>query len=212
MDGDVLINTGRTKYRDEMETWLLNYSIKLIILTDGYNESIENAAYFSELYGAPIAMSRYDIPLIRDNSCRKKYITSISGKIAELTAGKKKFVAAEPFEPQILAENGVRLCDMGVEAVLNTAKIITLDGHTRGSIGILDGNDLYCGGALCNQGGRIGWPYSCESPAAAKRTMKKIAELMPERIFFTHGVPVMRGSKAYESFMNSVYIPSERVK
>ena len=43
--GDVLIDTGLKKYRNEIETWLLNYDIKLIALTHGHNDHIENAAY-----------------------------------------------------------------------------------------------------------------------------------------------------------------------
>ena len=34
-NGDVLIDTGREQYRDQIETWLMNYNVKLIILTHG---------------------------------------------------------------------------------------------------------------------------------------------------------------------------------
>ena len=30
-NGDVLIDTGREQYRDHIETWLMNYNVKLII-------------------------------------------------------------------------------------------------------------------------------------------------------------------------------------
>lgn len=52
-NGDVLIDTGREQYRDHIETWLMNYNVKLIILTHGHASQVQNAAYFQSCTTLP---------------------------------------------------------------------------------------------------------------------------------------------------------------
>lgn len=80
-NGDVLIDTGREQYRDHIETWLMNYNVKLIILTHGHASQVQNAAYFSKLYNAPIMASPLDMSLVSDSSSRPYYITNPWGHI-----------------------------------------------------------------------------------------------------------------------------------
>lgn len=200
IDGDVLIDTGDIRCRDEIEVWLLNYDIKLIVLTHGHNDHIGNAAYFADMYDVPIAMSRCDIPLIKNNKCRKMYTMNGTGLILTPFRNNCQKLTAEHFRPDLLLDDGMKLSDLNVDGVLMSSKIISLDGHTRGSIGILDGRDLYCGDAL------FGSPFSlepeyAESPKASVRTMKRIAAISPLRIFMGHGEPIIRGDKLYRKFL-----------
>ncbi len=187
ISGDVLIDTGIPSCRNEIETWLLSYNVKLIVLTSGMNCCIGNAAYFSDLYGAPTAMSRYDVPLIKDNLCRTHYFTNPLESAAYLGEKKRMGIPAEYFVPDIFVNEGDRLCDLGVDDILLKSEIVTLDGNTRGSIGILNGNDLYCGNAASFTPA-YSWPMICESPRAAKRTLEKIKKMAPERLFFGRGL------------------------
>ncbi|MGN0692643.1 MAG: MBL fold metallo-hydrolase [Oscillospiraceae bacterium] len=202
MGGDVLIDTGRKSARDEIETWLSSYyDIKLIFLTHGHIDAAENAKYFSELYHAPIAMSRYDYPLIHDNLCRTHYITSLRGRLHESKIHTAMDTPMDCFTPDYFVEDGMRLCDLDADGIYMDARIVSLDGHTRGSIGILNGGDLYCGDALTSLGSSF-WSTTAESPKAAKYTMERIAALAPDRIFPCHGEdPLIMGEPRYEKFI-----------
>ncbi len=191
-DGDILVDTGIPKYRDEIETWLLNYNVKLIVLTHGHNDHIGNAAYFSELYGAPIAMSKYDEALAEDNLCRNFYSVGATGKLVAALSKKTMSKRSELFEVSIYLEDGMEL---GKEFDAD-CKAIKLDGHTKGSFGFMNGTDLYLGDAAMNY---IvpSFPVICESPKAARASLEKIKTLKTERIFFGHGSPIETKSAAY---------------
>lgn len=195
--GDVLIDTGFEKYRDYIETWLLNYKIKLIILTHGHVDHIQNAEYFSRLCSAPVMMSSGDIPLSRDNSCRHKYITTLSGYLLE--AAKTKNISADPFDVTYPVTGEMSLSEYGIDG-----RIISLEGHTRGSLGVLCkssvGYDLYAGDAVFNSPFPM-FPMTAESPRRARESIEKIIGLAPDRILPGHGKPIVCGTRAYQMFI-----------
>ena len=86
--GDVLIDTGEKRYRNEIEMWLLNFNIKIIILTHGHNDCIENAAYFSKLYNAEVYMTEADYELAKNNMSRSFYACGLSGQLISSAAFK----------------------------------------------------------------------------------------------------------------------------
>ncbi|MBP1560946.1 MAG: MBL fold metallo-hydrolase [Oscillospiraceae bacterium] len=190
--GDILIDTGIPKYRDEIETWLQNYNVKLIALTHGHNDHIGNAAYFSKLYGAEIAICAHDLKLSENNLLHKVYSVGVVGKAVWAASQKLMSEKAEPFEAGILLEDGM---DIGGSLGIN-CKAVRLDGHTRGSFGFLCGDDLYAGDAAVNFV-YPSFPVMCESPKAARASLEKIKSISPKRIFFGHGMPIESGTKEY---------------
>ena len=102
--GDILVDTGREEYRDHIETWLLNYNITLIVLTHGHSDHVQNAAYFSKLYNAPIMISPYDMRLARDNNCRPYYITNPIGRLFKNQTEMNMHIRMNRFDPAIYAE------------------------------------------------------------------------------------------------------------
>ncbi len=190
--GDILIDTCTEEYRREIETWLHNYNVKLIALTHGHNDHIGNAAYFAKLCGAKIAMCAYDMKLARNNGIHKLYTVGLMGKIV-MAASEKLFKhTAEPFGIDIFLDDGMSVGEsFGAEC-----KAVRLDGHTRGSFGFLSGGDFYIGDAAMN----FLYPdftAICESPKAARESLKKIKDIHPKRIFFGHGKPIEAGTKEY---------------
>ncbi len=179
--GDILIDTGIKEYRGNIEAWLINYNIRLIVLTHGHNDHIENAAYLSEQFGAKILMSKEDVPLVDNNLCRKFYTSGALGRIVGNLSKRSMSGYAKMFVPDIYAADGM---EIGAGA-----KIVTLGGHTRGSVGVLHGENLYIGDAAMNF---IfpSFPCICESPAEARKSLDKVRLLHPERIFFGHGKPL----------------------
>lgn len=198
--GDVLIDTGREEYRDHIETWLLNYNIKLIILTHGHADHIQNAGYFSRLYNAPIMISPYDMRLARDNSSRPYYITNPLGHLLKRENEMLMHMHMNRFDPKIYAEEGMDLSPYGIDGV-----IVDLQGHTKGSIGVLCkssvGFDLYAGDAVMNPGFPM-FPMTAESPGKARRAIERIITLSPDRILPGHGKPICCGEKSYKLFID----------
>lgn len=190
--GDILIDTGTPNYRDEIETWLQNYNIKLIALTHGHNDHIGNAAYFSRLYGADIAMCAYDMKLSENNLIHKVYSIGAVGRAISAFSKKLMSEKAEPFNVSIFLEDGM---DIGTNLGID-CKAVRLDGHTRGSFGFLCGGDFYIGDAAMNFM-QPSFPVMCESPKAARASLEKIKSLSTERIFFGHGKPIESGTKEY---------------
>ncbi len=195
--GDIMIDACTPEYRDEMELWLENYNIKLIALTHGHNDHIGNAAYFAKLFNADIAMSRSDVKLSRDNAIHKLYTVGLKGKVM-LAASQKIFKEhADKFDVDIFLEDGM---DIG-SALGADCTAVKLDGHTKGSYGFLSGGDLYVGDAAMNFL-YPDFPSLCESPKAARASLEKIKDMLPDRIFFGHGKHLEAGTPEYERFLS----------
>lgn len=199
-EGDVLIDTGRERNRKDIEVWLMNYNIRLIILTHGHADSIQNAGYFSELFDAPIMVSPYDMRIARENGSRPYYITNPAGYIFKSKIKSDELTPMNYFEPKIYAEEGMDLMQYGIDGV-----IVNLEGHTKGSLGVLHkssvGVDLYAGDAVSTIPMPM-FPATAESPLRAKETIEKIITLSPDRIFTSHGKPICCGDKSYKLFID----------
>ena len=192
-DGDILIDTGSARYRDEIGTWLENYNIRLIFLTHGHNDHIGNAAYFAGLFDADIAMSAYDTALARNNRIHRLYRTGARGFVI-MAASKGLFLSKSgSFETNIFLDDGLPVGDI---CGIDNCTAVKLEGHTKGSFGVLHGKDLYVGDAAMNFV-VPSFPAICESPKAARASLDIIKELEPERIFFGHGSPIMGDSPEY---------------
>ena len=97
-DGDILIDTGESRYRDSIEMWLLNYNIKKILLTHGHSETAGNAKYFSELFDAPVYMSKFDHELVSGISDRNVYSVGLTGAALSFLEEKKRSKPVEIFD------------------------------------------------------------------------------------------------------------------
>ena len=193
-DGDILIDTGSARYRDEIGVWLDNYDIRLIFLTHGHNDHIGNAVHFARRFSADIAMSAYDAALARNNKIHKLYRTGARGFVIMALSRMTFLSKAESFETTVFLEDGLPVGDI---CGIDDCTAVRLDGHTKGSFGLLHGKDLYLGDAAMNFV-VPSFPAICESPKAARESLDLIRELKPERIFFGHGSPIMGDSPAYK--------------
>jgi len=145
-DGEnaVLIDTCRDKYKEEILERCKTKNVRLIVLTHGHIDHIQNAAYLSKELNVPIAMHKADYGLITDKLAESLSAHSLLGKVI-LKLSQKSFEAdnIEPFEPEIFLREGDSLKEYGVAAT-----VIELPGHTKGSIGIKTGNSVIIGDAL----------------------------------------------------------------
>jgi len=185
-DGDVLIDTGFIGMKKKIKKWLDNFNIKLVILTHAHVDHIWNVAYIKKLYDCDIAMGELDIDNIDNSkinpipSCKKH-----TRWCNIMKWGMNKFVP-EKFDVDFLLKDNQFIDEYGV-------KIVSLPGHTNGSIGVLYQNYLFAGDALVNRG-KISIAFQNQDNEKAIDSYNKILGLNPEIIFFGHDKPIIINS------------------
>ena len=184
----ILIDTGSSNRRGELEREIENAGckpgdLKLIVITHGDFDHTGNVAYLCEKFSAKVAMHPNDVKMAEygEMFSYRKQPNILIRKITPILFG---FGKDERFKPDILVGEGDNLSDYGIDA-----KILSIPGHSMGSIGVLLNNgDLVCGDLLEN----------LESPslnsimddmAAAKASVERIKGLEIKTIYPGHGKP-----------------------
>lgn len=181
----ILVDTGKKEYINQVLKACKPYSIKLLILTHAHFDHAENAAQISEALSIPIAMSEKDCDLIESNNNQALSSETFLGKIV-LSASLKDFSARpmRAFQPDILLRDKDNLSDYGINA-----SIVSLPGHTNGSIGIdVDNKHLIVGDALMN----MFYPTVSmlfHNKSEMLESARKISRIGKRTIYFGHGKP-----------------------
>ena len=76
----VLVDTGVKGFEKKIVDCCEGLHIRLIFLTHGHIDHIQNAAFLSKVLSAPIALSAADMELIRNNLARPLRSSSLMGK------------------------------------------------------------------------------------------------------------------------------------
>lgn len=180
-DGDILIDTGFIGIKRNLKKWLDNFNVKLIILTHAHVDHIWNVSYIQKLYNCDVALSINDIENI-DNSNIKS--TPSKNKYKTWTNlmnwGMRHFIPKE-FDINIKLQDNQILNNYGLDL-----KIISLPGHTKGSIGILYKDYLFAGDALVNRRKRPTLAYQNQDNNSANKSAKKIIDINPKIVFVGH--------------------------
>ncbi len=153
-DGFLLIDTGFTKYREDIERFLINSgcvpgTLKLILLTHGDFDHTGNCSYFRNKYGCSVAMHYADVGMVEQGDFfwnrENRTITKVFGRLMIFALG-MKLRKEDWFIPDIYLEDMQDISDLGMDA-----KIILIPGHSKESIGILTkAGDLFCGDLFVN--------------------------------------------------------------
>ena len=183
----ILVDTGKKEFLDKVMEACRSYNVKLIILTHAHFDHAENAVRISDTLGIPIGMNENDRNLIQSNSNQSLSAATILGKIV-LSASLREFsVRSIPeFKPDVLLHNDDRLDDYGIDA-----RILSLPGHTDGSIGIdVDGKHFIVGDALMNMFyPTVSMLY--HNKDSMLESARKISNIGNRIIYFGHGKPVL---------------------
>ena len=183
-DRAILIDTGRAKYREKILEECRKFHVSLIVLTHGHLDHCQNAAYLSDALQIPIAMSSKDLNLIPDNRTQSLSAKTFLGKIVlwvSLRSFEKDYL--ERFEPAIYLKDGDDLSQYGVDA-----KIVALPGHTKGSVGVEIGENLFVGDALMNMFYlTVSMLYTDEWEML--ESVKAVQAFGEKTIYFGHGKP-----------------------
>ena len=198
-DGFTLIDTGFTKSRLAVDDFLLNQGItpennklKLIILTHGDFDHTGNAKYFREKYNSKIALHNDDIGMVEhgDISWNRgmNLFMRVMGKLMTVVLG-MQLKKEDRFVPDIILENEQKLDEFGL-----SAKVVTLPGHSKGSVGVLteDGH-FFCGDILENTS-QPGPASMVSDDMEMKASIAKIRFLEFNYVYPGHGEPFEKKS------------------
>ena len=150
----VLIDTGHSfawpRLRKALQTaGCVPGNLRLIVITHGDRDHVGNVPKLREEYGSPVAMHPADVATLQSGGLLKRTSPSLRGRImlsllsplGRLTGGRRP---AEPFAPDLLLKDGMRLDKYGL-----AARVIYIPGHTPGSVAILtDEGSLFSGDTL----------------------------------------------------------------
>ncbi len=182
----ILVDTGREKYRQKILDACKPYDVCLLVLTHGHMDHIQNAAFLSDALKCPVAMNREDEPLIADNMQQPLFAHRFLGKVVLSISVKSFYKDKIPaFTPDVFLQDGDLLDSYGIPA-----KVISLPGHTNGSIGIdVMEKDLIVGDALMNMFyPTVSMLYHDKS--VMLQSADKISEMGERTIYFGHGKPM----------------------
>jgi len=157
--GFVVFDSGVSSRRKALEKALAKADcrpgdLKLIFISHGDSDHAGNAAYLRERYGAEIGMHPADRAMVERGDMslgRKSRPDRIQGMGWMIwLVGKLMFAFGPPrfdrFSPDLDLEDGQSLSAYGLDAT-----VVSLPGHSKGSIGILTSEgDLFCGDLIYN--------------------------------------------------------------
>lgn len=180
-NGDVLIDTGFIGMKRALKRWLDKFNIKLVILTHAHVDHTWNAAYIKNLYKCKLALSKDDIENIDNRNIKSTPSTNKHKNWTKLmNFGMKKFIP-QKYKIDMKLNNNQIIKKYGLDL-----KIVSLPGHTDGSIGVLYKDYLFAGDALVNRKKQPQIAYQNQHNKKALSSYQKIMELAPKIIFVGH--------------------------
>lgn len=183
-DNSVLVDTCTENDYEKISHACKGYNMRAIVLTHGHLDHIENVAILSKEFKVPILMHWADMRLIGNQCARKLYTHTLRGKLLKhFTDRSMRRSIISTFKPTDYIKEGDDLSCFGINA-----KIICLEGHTKGSVGILiDDETLIVGDAMMNMMGKSG-ALIYENRDAMEQSCKRIKQLAPKTICYGHGL------------------------
>jgi glyoxylase-like metal-dependent hydrolase (beta-lactamase superfamily II) len=180
------VDTGIEQYRDKVFELCKEAGVKLIVLTHGHNDHIQNAVYLSEKLKAPIAIHRADAELTRDNQLQSLKSRGAIGRVLKFFSELSfKKIRLKDFRSDLFLKDGDLLTNYGINA-----RVVSLEGHTEGSIGLdIEGKYFLAGDALMNMF-KPTVPKIFHNKEKMLESVRKISCLGDRMIYFGHGEPV----------------------
>jgi hydroxyacylglutathione hydrolase len=186
--GFILIDTGSSNQRGQLEKELERAGCKsgnlpLIILTHGDFDHTGNAAYLRQKFGSEIAIGEFDSGMLErgDMFWNRKQGNALIRILAPILIG---FGKTNWIKPDVNLHENMALTKYGLQG-----KILSIPGHSKGSIGILtnDGG-LFCGDLLDNRK-QVGVTAILDDLEAAKASIEKLKKLDAKMVYPGHGEP-----------------------
>jgi len=182
----ILVDSGSSNARRLLLDELLSAgcepgSLKLVLLTHGDFDHSGNAAHLHREYAVPLAMHTADAGMVLrgDMFVNRKQPNWLVRKVIPLATG---FGRKERFTPDLLVEDGFDLAQYGLRA-----RVLSIPGHSLGSIGILtQAGDLFCGDLFENQS-KPRLNTIMDDPSAAESSLSRLRKLRISKVYPGHG-------------------------
>lgn len=188
--GVVLVDTGFASAAPSALQTLdqLGYmprDVRLIFLSHVHIDHAGSAAKLRRETGAPIAMHRADVAKARAGHHNMPAGRGRAGKLIQHAFnGLHLKMQYEPFEPDVLLDEGDNLREYGLDA-----RVLATPGHTLGCLSLaLPEGIMLIGDAMINQLA-VGMPLYGEDNALAYDSLRKINALRPRIVYSGHGAP-----------------------
>jgi len=186
--GLILVDTGSSNRRAELESELAAAGcqpgdLRLVVLTHGDFDHTGNAAYLRDKFGAKLAMHRDDAGMAErgDMFWNRSSGNPIIRLLAPILF---RFSRSNRFRPDLTLKEGDDLAEYGFEA-----RVLSIPGHSQGSIGILTaGDDLFCGDLLDNVK-KPGINALMDDAAACQASLDKLQGFEIKTVYPGHGQP-----------------------
>jgi len=191
-EGTILVDSGYPGSEDTILEKLHEIGgspkdIRLIVLTHGHADHAGSAAALREKTGAKVAVHRLDAEKVREGIQGKLHPTCFAGRILGLFFGQKKASIYPALEPDILINESLELEEYGVRG-----KIIHTPGHSPGCVSVLlKSGDAIAGDLIFPSipSEKPSLPFWADDPAEARRSIKKLIDIAPGKIYIAHGKP-----------------------
>lgn len=179
----ILIDTGIAtdcKFIEKLKTRINPQKIDLVILTHGHYDHVGNAHILQKNYGIQIAIHKKDVSMVTnadmDFSKAKGFFSRL---IRKQTLSNQKKACYPAFTPDIIVEHDF-------PKKFQSLQIISLPGHTPGSIGVLFNGNFFVGDLLMNMPfPSLSW--FAEDFSTMKNSLENIRYLNISRVFPGHG-------------------------
>ena len=188
-NGDILIDTGFIGMKRHLKRWLNNFNIKLVILTHAHVDHTWNTAYLKDLYGCDVALGINDINNIDNSNIKSMPSTNRRRLWCRLMNFGMRILNVKDFNIDMKLRDNQIIRRYGLEL-----KIVSLPGHTNGSIGILYKDYLFAGDALINRWRGVEVAFQNQDCEEAILSYEKIKEINPKIIFIGHDKEIIYNS------------------
>ena len=187
-NGNFLIDTGAPNNEKMLLEELKNAGcppdqLSLVIITHGDFDHIGNAAFLKNRYGLKIAMHPDDAGMAEQGNMfhNRKEPNFLFRLLAPLFMG---FGKSKHLSPDILLQDGDSLTPYGLEA-----RVISMPGHSKGSIGIrLESGDLI-GGDLLDNTKEPTFTSLMDDQSAANSSLMRLQHEGISMVYPGHGEP-----------------------
>ena len=184
----ILIDTGCSKRRADLDRELEKAgcapsNLKLIILTHGDFDHTGNAAYLRKKLDVKVAMHPDDSGMAERGNMfwNRKKSNFIVKALAPVLFG---FGKSERFKPDLYLNGGDYLSEHGLDA-----RVVHIPGHSKGSIGILTGDDdLFCGDLIVNAD-KPQLNSIIDDPTEANSSIERLRNMNVKTVYPGHGEP-----------------------
>ncbi len=193
-DRFVLIDTGSKSKRKKLEQILIGAGclpgkLDLVLLTHGDFDHSGNCAYLRENYQTKVAMHAADAGMVETGNMfanRQAGNQVMKGLI-------KLFFRITRFSPDFIIDEQSDLSAYGLHI-----KILSLPGHSRGSIGFLfDTGEFFCGDLFANWKDKPAPGKIIDNKREFEKSLSTVRDLNITTIYPGHGQPFSRSEVNY---------------